>query len=110
MAIAFTDAALRRVRHLTAERPGSWLRLAIRGGGCSGMSYHVDVVDAPGDKDKRLPQSIDGAAIQVCVDPKSYLFLVGMEVDFQDDLVRQGFVFDNPNAKRSCSCGESFTV
>lgn len=68
--------------------------------------YHMDWVGSPEDSDK----TYDFDGIQVCVDKKSYLFLNGVELDFQEDLVKAGFIFHNPEAKRSCSCGESFTL
>lgn len=108
MAVTLTEAAQQRVRELLAEQDdgATWLRLGIRGGGCSGMSYYIDFVDGPTDKDKVF----EFGDVRVCVDKKSYLFLNGITVDFQVDLIKRAFVFDNPLAKRSCSCGESFTV
>ncbi|MBX2801649.1 MAG: iron-sulfur cluster assembly accessory protein [Myxococcales bacterium] len=106
MAIAFTDAAVNRGKELATEKGNPWLRLGIRGGGCSGLSYFMDFVQQPEDKDKQF--EFDG--LQVCVDRKSYLYLVGTEIDFESTLVRNGFVFNNPAAKRSCSCGESFAL
>ncbi|MEZ4241906.1 MAG: iron-sulfur cluster assembly accessory protein [Myxococcota bacterium] len=106
MAIAFTDSATQRARELAQEKGASWMRLGIRSGGCSGLSYFVDWVAAPTEGDKEF--AFDG--LQVCVDKKSYLFLNGTEVDFEESLVKRGFVFHNPAAKRSCSCGESFTL
>lgn len=107
MAVELTEAARARVRELLAEHPDmSWLRLGIRGGGCSGMSYVMDFVAGPTDKDK----TFTAGDIPVCVDKKSYLFLNGIVLDWQVDLIRRGFVFENPNAKKSCSCGESFSV
>lgn len=106
MALELTPAAQDRVRALLAQEGASWLRLGIRGGGCSGMSYFMDFVAEPKEKDK----TFSFGDVQVCVDRKSYLFLNGVKVDYQDDLIRTGFVFDNPAAKRSCSCGDSFAV
>ena len=108
MAVNLTPAAQDRVRELRTQRnqPDLWLRLGVRGGGCSGFSYVIDWVDAPDDKDKTF--TFDD--VHVCVDRKSYLFLNGVELDWQADLIRQQFVFNNPLAKRSCSCGESFTI
>jgi iron-sulfur cluster assembly protein len=108
MAIALTDSAKDHVRALKAqpEHQGTWLRVAIRGGGCSGLSYFFDWVNTPEDKDKRF----EFGDVQVCIDPKSYLFLNGSTLDFQDNLVKTGFVFENPNATSSCSCGTSFTI
>ena len=106
MAISFSESAINRGKHLTAEKGVPWIRLGIRGGGCSGLSYFMDFVPEPAEKDKQF--DFDG--LQVCVDRKSYLYLVGTEVDFEETLVRNGFVFHNPAAKRSCSCGESFAL
>jgi len=106
MAIEFTEPARVRGRALIEEKGQHWMRLGIRGGGCSGLSYFMDFVAEPQDKDKEF--EFDG--LQVCVDRKSYLYLVGTTIDFESTLVRNGFVFNNPAAKRSCSCGESFTL
>jgi len=106
MAIQFSEQAVARGKELVDQKGQPWMRLGIRGGGCSGLSYFMDFVDAPADKD--LEFEFDG--LRVCVDRKSYLYLVGTEVDFETTLVRNGFVFHNPAAKRSCSCGESFAL
>ena len=106
MPIQFTAPATARGRELVAEKGASWLRLGVRSGGCSGFSYFMDFVPEPEPTDKQF--EFDG--LKVCVDRKSYLFLNGIEVDFEQTLVKNGFVFNNPGAKRSCSCGESFTV
>ena len=109
MAVTITEPAKIRVRELVAERDdgNSWLRLSVRSGGCSGMMYDMEWVPEPTDGDKTFTFGDD---VQVAVDRKSYLFLNGIELDFEDTLVRSGFIFVNPAAKRSCSCGESFTV
>jgi iron-sulfur cluster assembly protein len=106
MAIAFTDTAAAQARVLVREKSAAWMRLGIRSGGCSGLSYFVDWVGEPEPTDKQF--EFDG--LKVCIDRKSYLFLNGTEVDFEESLVKRGFVFNNPAAKRSCSCGESFTL
>lgn len=107
MAISMTEPAKQRVAVLSEQHPGQWLRIGVRGGGCSGLSYFLDWVDLPDEKDKQFDM---GPGVRVVVDRKSYLFLNGIEVDFQDSLVKTGFVFNNPHATSSCSCGESFTV
>lgn len=109
MAIAMTEPARQRVAALRAnpEHAGQWLRIGVRGGGCSGMSYFLDWVSGPDEKDKTFEFGPD---VQICVDRKSYLFLNGIEVDFEETLVKTGFVFHNPNASSSCSCGESFSI
>lgn len=106
MAIQFSEKAIERGRQLLETKEAHWVRLGIRGGGCSGLSYFMEFVAEPQDKDKRI--EVDG--LNVCVDRKSYLYLNGTEVDFEESLVRNGFVFHNPQAKRTCSCGESFTI
>lgn len=106
MALELTASAQHRVRELLAQENASWLRLGIRGGGCSGMSYFMDFVAEPKDKDKLF----EFGDVRVCVDRKSYLFLLDVKLDYQEDLIRRGFVFDNPSAKRSCSCGDSFSL
>src|SRR5262245_22091934 len=99
MPIQFTTTAVDRGRTLLTEKGAAWMRLGIRSGGCSGFSYFVDFVAEPDATDKNF--EFDG--LKVCVDRKSYLFLNGTEVDFESSLVKQGFVFHNPSAKRSCS-------
>jgi iron-sulfur cluster assembly protein len=107
MAVSLTERAAGKVRELMAESPGSeWLRLGIRGGGCSGMSYFMDLVPSPGESDRTWELS----GIKVCIDRKSYLFLNGIELDYDADLVRSGFRWENPQARRTCSCGTSFAV
>ncbi|MFT6234728.1 MAG: iron-sulfur cluster assembly protein [Myxococcota bacterium] len=109
MAIDLTEAAKQRVIALNTkeEAPERWLKLGIRGGGCSGFMYSMDFVEAPGDRDKQFEFDED---VRVCVDRKSYLFLNGITLDFEQSLMKTGFVFVNPSAKKSCSCGESFTL
>jgi iron-sulfur cluster assembly protein len=106
MPVSFTPAAVVRGKELLTEKSMHWLRVGIRSGGCSGMSYFLDYVPAPDATDKQF----DHDGLKVCVDRKSYLFLNGTEIDWESSLVKQGFVFNNPSAKRSCSCGESFTI
>ncbi len=108
MAVELTQAAIDRIAEIKVKEGWTdrWLRLAVRGGGCSGFSYVVDFVDAPQDSDKRYDFGND---VAVCVDKKSYLFLNGITLDYENELIRQGFVFKNPGAESTCSCGESFT-
>lgn len=106
MSVEFTEGAITRGKELLAQKGQSWLRLGIRGGGCSGLEYFMDYLPGPGEGDK---QFVVGG-LQVCVDRKSYLFLNGTRIDWTQSLVKSGFVFHNPAAKRSCSCGESFTL
>ena len=110
MAVSMTDAAIKRVRTLCKKRqtPDAVLRVGVRGGGCSGLSYFMDFVDAPEEKDKLF--EFGTPAITLAVDRKSYLFLNGTEIDFEQTMMKSGFQFNNPIAGRSCSCGESFTM
>jgi iron-sulfur cluster assembly protein len=101
------DAAL-HIRSLAQEKgtPQGGLRLGVRGGGCSGLSYVVEWEAAPSERDRIFER--DGG--RVFVDPKSAPFLEGTVVDWQRTLMQSGFVFRNPNVKSSCGCGESFAV
>jgi iron-sulfur cluster assembly protein len=106
--VALTASAVQAIRRLQEEykNPKLALRLGVLGGGCSGLSYKIDLADDPAEKDKVFEK--DG--VRVFVDPKSYLYLNGMELDYFDHLTQRGFTFNNPNAKSSCGCGTSFTV
>jgi iron-sulfur cluster assembly accessory protein len=107
MAVQLSAAALQRVATLTEQQSEKWLRIAIRGGGCSGLSYHMEFVPSPDEKDKTF--EFDDR-VKVCVDRKSYLFLNGTEIDFEETVSRTGFVYKNPQASGTCSCGTSFTL
>jgi iron-sulfur cluster assembly protein len=105
--VRVTDRAAVKLRSLIArEKQGDFLRVAITGGGCNGLSYKLKFVQEPRRGDIRVVTS----GVPVLVDPKTALYLKGTEVDFSDKLIGGGFKFTNPNAKASCSCGESFSV
>ena len=110
MAITISDSAAERVRTLKKKRqtPEAILRVGVRGGGCSGLTYWLDLVDAPEAKDKIF--AFGDHEVTIAVDRKSYLFVNGSELDFEKTMVKTGFVFRNPIANRSCSCGDSFTL
>ena len=91
---------------LVREGQGDFLRVAISGGGCNGLSYKLKFVPAP----KRGDILVRTAGVPVVVDSKSALYLKGTQLDYSSALVAGGFKFSNPNAKASCSCGESFSV
>jgi iron-sulfur cluster assembly protein len=83
-----------------------FVRVGVEGGGCSGLSYKLDF-----DKEQRPEDKIfEDKGVRIAVDRKSFLYLVGTELDFTDGLNGKGFVFNNPNASRTCGCGESFSV
>ncbi|MCA9782242.1 MAG: iron-sulfur cluster assembly accessory protein [Calditrichaeota bacterium] len=105
--IEISTSAVAQVKRLMAEEAGATgLRVGVKGGGCSGMSYVLDFVAAPSDNDKIFEN--DG--VRLFVDPKSYLYLNGTTLDWSGGLNGKGFVFNNPNATRTCGCGESFSV
>ena len=109
--IQVTEKAVQEIKRILANDPSSTestvLRVMVTGGGCSGMSYKLGFDNqAPNATDKILEK--DG--VKIAVDAKSFLFLTGTELDFSDGLNGTGFVFKNPNAKRTCGCGSSFSV
>lgn len=87
-------------------RPHGALRVAVIGGGCSGLQYKMDLVDGPANRDIM----VESAGVRVVIDPKSALFVSGSELDYSDDLQKGGFKVTNPNAEAHCSCGESFSA
>jgi iron-sulfur cluster assembly protein len=107
--IEITEKALSKVRIALAKEGISpeqgGVRLGVQGGGCSGLSYNVRFDTQPRERD-RVFQYGD---IRVFVDPKSFIYLHGMVLDYQETLMQQQFVFVNPNAKKSCGCGTSFS-
>ncbi len=107
-AIEISDQAAAHIRALSEQKgtPQGGLRLGVRGGGCSGLSYVIDWAAVP----SRLDQVIEKDGARVFVDPKSAVFLQGTVIDWQQTLMHSGFVFRNPNVKSSCGCGESFAV
>jgi len=105
--VKLTPSAGGKVAALIArEAQGEFLRIAITGGGCNGLSYKMKFVPAP----KRGDILVTTANTRVVVDPKTALYLKGTHLDYSSAMVAGGFKFSNPNAKASCSCGESFSV
>jgi iron-sulfur cluster assembly protein len=107
--VQLTDRAVKRVRIAMAKEGISpeegGLRLGVMGGGCSGLSYSIKFDTRPRERDRVF--DFDG--VRVFVDPKSFLYLSGMTLDYEETLMRQGFNFINPNSSRSCGCGSSFS-
>ena len=107
--IQVTASALKRIRVAMAKEGISpaegGLRLGIQGGGCSGLSYNIRFDTQPRERD-RIYQFED---VRVFVDPKSFIYLHGMILDYEETLLRQGFNFVNPNSTKSCGCGSSFS-
>jgi iron-sulfur cluster assembly protein len=106
--IAIADSAVERLRKLLTDRntPNAGLRIAVKGGGCSGLAYHMEWAEEPKQRDKLFERE----GVRVFVDPKSYLYLMGTELVFEETLMASGFKLRNPNEKAACGCGESFTV
>ena len=106
--IKVTENASRKLTSLLLKqgRPEGALRVAVIGGGCSGLQYKMDLVDGPANRDIM----VKSAEVRVVVDPKSALFVSGSLLDYSDDLQKGGFKVTNPNAVAHCSCGESFAA
>lgn len=108
--VHITERAAKKILALLAKEGVSpevgGLRLGVQGGGCSGLSYAMRLDMQPRDRDKIFVEF--GA--RIFVDPKSLLYLNGTTLEYEETLMRQGFVFQNPNATRSCGCGSSFTA
>ena len=106
--LSFTDPAVEKVRELLLEEgnPDLKLRVFVQGGGCSGFQYGFTFDDVS-DEDDTV---IEKGGVQLLVDPMSFQYLVGAEIDFKDDLEGAQFVIRNPNASTTCGCGSSFTV
>ncbi len=107
--MTMTDGAANRVREIVANRAdeaAKGVRVGIKKGGCAGMEYTVDLVTEPNPADDHITHN--GA--DVWIDPAAMLYLLGTEMDFEVTKLRTGFVFNNPNAQRTCGCGESFSL
>jgi iron-sulfur cluster assembly protein len=106
--IQVTPKAIQKIKEAFAKNHviTGGLRLGVQGGGCSGLSYlfRLEAKARPTDR------VYEFEGVQIFVDPKSLLYLDGMTLDYQESLLRSGFAFENPNAKKSCGCGSSFTA
>jgi iron-sulfur cluster assembly protein len=106
--IQLSEAAVKQIKHIRDEEkvPDGGLRVSVVGGGCSGLSYKLEFQNEPTSTDKVFEQ--DG--VRVFVDPKSFLYIKGLTLDYSGGLNGTGFTFKNPNASKSCGCGTSFAV
>ncbi len=109
LGVKITEKAAEKIKYF-AEKDGFTenvgIKVAVKGGGCSGLTYDLKITDEELESDKVLEQH----GVKVMVDKKSYIFLVGTVLDFSDGLNGKGFTFDNPNATKACGCGTSFSV
>src|SRR5437764_14131900 len=109
-AITVSDKAREQIRKLMTDAgqtdPSYFLRVSVVGGGCSGLSYKLDF----DNETKPMDQVFENNGVKVVTDLKSFLYLVNTTLDFSDGLNGKGFYFSNPNASRTCGCGESFAV
>ena len=108
--VIITEAAAREINTIIEQqeldKESVRLRVGVKGGGCSGFSYLLDLTETQKESDELFEQH----GIKIIIDPKSMLYLGGVTVDFKDELMGRGFVFNNPNASSSCGCGSSFAV
>ena len=112
--VLITAPAMKQLATLMQQQgSGSVLRVGVRSGGCSGMSYTMDFIsagDIRDDDEAYTYEPADAPSFQVVCDPKSLLYIYGMQLDFSTDLIGGGFNFTNPNATQTCGCGSSFAV
>ena len=110
MALKLTERAATEVKTIIEQQKldpeKTFLRMGVKGGGCSGFSYSLDLTESCGDQDEQF--DING--IKVICDSKSYIYLNETELDFKDEIMGRGFVFNNPQATHTCGCGSSFSA
>ena len=104
--VTLTDAAAERVREIMAERGAGFLRVGVKNGGCAGMEYVMDYAEAPDP----LDEIVTDKDVQIVIDAKAVLFLLGSTVDYEISPLHEKFVFSNPNQTDACGCGESVTI
>ena len=107
-AMTLTGQAVERVKALLDKRgkPSAGIRIGVRTKGCSGLSYTLEFAD----KQEPMDEVVDTEGVKLLIDPKASLFLIGTVMDYEEDKLKSGFVFRNPNEKGRCGCGESFHV
>jgi iron-sulfur cluster assembly accessory protein len=112
--IQITEPAMKQLANLMSQQgTGKVLRVGVRSGGCSGMSYTMDFIEASGirsDDERYTYEPAEAPSFEVVCDPKSLLYIYGMQLDFSNALIGGGFNFTNPNASQTCGCGSSFAV
>ena len=111
MPINLSETAAKEIKDIIKQQnlpeENTRLRVGVKGGGCSGFSYLLDLTEEPkGEAD----EEIESQGVKILCDMKSYLYLNGVEIDFKDEVMGRGFVFKNPNATSTCGCGSSFSA
>lgn len=109
MAINLTEAAAKEIKDIIRDQnlppDKTYLRVGVKGGGCSGFSYMLDLTEEPAGE---MDEQFESHGVKILCDAKSNLYLDGTEIDFRDEVMGRGFVFKNPNATSTCGCGSSF--
>jgi iron-sulfur cluster assembly protein len=111
--ITITEQAAVRIQHLLDSRgkTSAGIKVGVRSGGCSGLSYTVEYADSIEAYDEVIPYAENGQeCFKVLIDPKAVMYLLGSQMDFVEEKLKSGFTFTNPNEKGRCGCGESFNV
>ncbi len=103
--VKLTPSAQKEIKRRLSEQPGKGLRLRVKGGGCSGFSYHIEM-----GKENPNDQVDESNGFAIYIDPKSSLYLKDSTLDFESGFMGSGFKFNNPNAANTCGCGESFSI
>jgi len=109
LTVAISEKAAEKIKYFALKDgiiDNVGIRVAVKGGGCSGLTYDLIITDKELESDKIVEQH----GVKVMVDKKSYIYLVGTELEFSDGLNGKGFIFQNPNATKTCGCGTSFSV
>lgn len=110
MTVELTQTAVKEIQSICEqqklEMEKVYLKVGVKGGGCSGFSYILDLTETKNENDEQF----EANGIRVICDPKSLLYLDGTQIDFKEELMQRGFVFKNPNATSTCGCGSSFSA
>ena len=110
MGLILTERAAQEVKTILDQQglsaESTFLRLGVKGGGCSGFSYALDLTESKSDQDEEF----EAHGVKMVCDSKSFLYLNGITLDFKDEVMGRGFVFNNPNATHTCGCGSSFSA
>jgi len=110
MSMVLTETAAREIKNICQQQEldldNIFLKVGVKGGGCSGFTYVLDLTESKNENDEEFDQH----GVKIICDPKSLLYLEGTSIDFKDEIMGRGFVFKNPNATSTCGCGSSFSA